>query len=358
MLQKFRNLYPTLSLITISAVYLLILVGGIVRSTGSGMGCPDWPKCFGSYIPPTDVSELPSDYKDIYSNQRHVKNVRMADYLEFVGYVDIAEKLRNDESIRFESDFNATKTWIEYLNRLLGAVIGLLIFATLVASTGFIGMDNGIFIYSFAAFILVGLQGWLGSIVVSTNLLSGMITIHMLVALVIVGILIIGYFNSSKYKGVFEVSQTKLFWFTLLIIIVYLVQIVFGTQVRESIDSIAFEMMHQQRELWIDYLGLSFYIHRSYSLFIFFLNAYLVYLIYRADSSRNTHVMTLGKGLIFLLFLEILSGALMAYFSIPAFLQPIHLTVAAVVFGLQVYLLLLFKPSNDTNTDSFKTEKI
>jgi cytochrome c oxidase assembly protein subunit 15 len=190
---------------------------------------------------------------------------------------------------------------------------------------------------------LVGFQGWLGSIVVSTNLLPGMITIHMLLALVIVGFLIFGYFLSLKDKTILAANNTKLFWFTLLIIVLYIIQVVFGTQVRESIDSIAFNMMHKQREIWIDYLGLTFYIHRSYSLLVFALNAYLVYLIYRTAAIINNVVLKLGKILIALLLLEIASGALMAYFAIPAFLQPIHLTVAALVFGLQVYLLLLFR---------------
>lgn len=338
MLQNTKGrLFRRFSAVTIIAVYLLIAVGGIVRSTGSGMGCPDWPKCFGSWVPPTDVTQLPNDYKDIYVQQRVEKNVRFSKYLTALGFEDLAHQVENDPDILIEEDFNAVKTWTEYINRLIGAVIGILIFGTAVLSIRYWKEDKLVTVLSFLAFVLVGFQGWVGSIVVSTNLMDWMITIHMLLALVIVCLLIYVYHRSKASLDAFSSSRVgPLKWLTLICLALTLVQIVLGTQVREAIDLLAKTL---ERSEWIANLGLSFYIHRSYSLLLLALHAYLLWKLFK-EEVRSKQLIRFTRILLSIVIIEVVSGAVMAYFSVPAFIQPVHLLLGSVIIGVQFYLWL------------------
>lgn len=350
---KNRKIFRKLSILTIIAVYLLILVGGIVRSTGSGMGCPDWPKCFGSWIPPTHVDQLPANYQEVYSQKRAEKNHKFAIYLEAMGFDTLASEILNDKSILEEAAFNKTKTWIEYLNRLLGAVIGLLILATFISSFQFYKVNKPVFYTAAAALLLVIFQGWIGSIVVSTNLLPWMVTVHMLIALVIIALLIVIVYKTGKFHAVGKHAEMrkKLLWFVAIGIIASLIQIVLGTQVRESIDEIAASFQYTQRTEWIDLLGLTFYIHRSFSVFILLTHIGLWFLWQKSSYNGSTSL-NLSKILLWAISLEVATGVLMAYFAIPAFLQPIHLLMATIIFGIQFLALLLLTNQKVVDRDN------
>jgi cytochrome c oxidase assembly protein subunit 15 len=321
--------FRRLTISTLIAVYILILVGGIVRSTGSGMGCPDWPKCFGRWIPPTSVSELPPNYKEVYAAYRERKNVRFAKYLSSLGMKETGDRILNDPTVLQENDFNMTKTWIEYLNRLIGVVIGFLIFAVAINSLQFRKTETKMTIVACLAFVMVGFQGWLGSFVVSTNLTPWTITIHMFVAIVIVALLVYLVHQSSYEK---EIHSSLGFWWLSACIAVLLVQILLGTQVREAIDQLAGSL---PREAWVSNLGGEFVIHRSFSWIVLILHVGLIVRLYKTEGSK-----AFALTLILLILGTISSGMGMAYFDVPSFLQPIHLVLASITFGMQFAFLL------------------
>ena len=322
-----------LCLYTLIAVYFLIGVGGIVRSTGSGMGCPDWPKCFGSWVPPTTIEQLPPNYKDTYSALREKKNIKFARYLDAIGMHDTAAKIRTDKSILEEADFNPVKTWIEYLNRLVGVAIGLFIIALFLASLKFRNVKPALFWLSLITLLAVIFQGWFGSIVVSTNLTTWTITIHMFLALVIVGILIYLLVQSAQIS---HVSKFEKGLRSLLIgaMMVSLVQIYLGTNVRESVDVLASQQV--ARTQWIELMGNDFTVHRSFSWLVLIINALLIFRLL-----KTTFPKPLIHSLIVLILCSLLSGIGMAYGGVPPYLQPVHLLMATIIFGIQLLIFLM-----------------
>lgn len=290
-MQMKRNL-----ILMIVLIYLVILAGGLVRMTGSGMGCPDWPKCFGQYIPPTDISELPADYKTRFA----------------VMGKEIA-------------DFSAFHTWVEYINRLLGVLLGLSILVFVIQTLLKFKTDKILFGLAFLQLIMVGFQGWLGAVVVATDLAPAKVTVHMLMAILLI-INAFAMLNRIKAKASSMVSKSLIAFGFILVVI----QIVLGTQVREAVDVVAKEMNNQGREYWIEQLPLVFKIHRSASIVVLLMILWLSRKSLRLETNDGLHSrLTFGITAIILF-----TGIVMAYFAIPAFAQPIHLLLSLALSGV------------------------
>lgn len=325
--------FRKLTISTLVAVYVLILVGGVVRSTGSGMGCPDWPRCFGSWVPPTSVEQLPENYKEIYAEFRNKKNQRFAKVLTRMGMDETANGILNNPAVLVESDFNPTKTWIEYINRIVGVVIGFMIIGVFVSSLRFWREKRKLTLVAFFTLVLVILQGWIGSFVVSTNLTPWTVTVHMFLALVLVAMLI--YLVNASSVGPRTISSLG-FWWLIASMAMLLVQILLGTQVREAIDAIAGTL---PREGWIAGISETFIIHRSFSWMVVLVHLGLIFRL-----SKTEGFSSLSLALIVLIATTIITGAGMAYFAVPAFLQPMHLLLATTTFGIQFLMLLKISP--------------
>ncbi|RFZ83246.1 heme A synthase [Mucilaginibacter terrenus] len=340
---KFLNI----NLATIILLFILILAGGVVRSTGSGMGCPDWPKCFGQYIPPTDISELPANYKEVYANGRMAKNQKFAKMLDVFGYSQLAMRIRNDKSILVPEEFNSARTWTEYINRLIGAISGIFLLLTAVYSFRYWKSSKFIVILSILNLILVGFQAWLGSIVVSTNLVAWIVTVHMLLALAILAICIATY-HMAKTNGRYKLTVKPLLAVvTLIVLALSILQITFGTEVREKIDAVASHLEGSYRDSWTSRAGEIFNQHRDMALVVLALNIVL-YALVRRNFSRHSIQQQLMSFTFLMIMLQIVTGILLSYWSLPPFAQAAHIVLASLVFGAQFYLLLnLFSSVNN-----------
>ena len=316
--------YRRMAIITLAAVYFLILVGASVRASGAGMGCPDWPTCFGQWIPPTHESQLPSNYQEIYAD---------------LGYAD--------------TRFNVTKTWAEYANRLVGVTIGFLIFLTAIFSIPLRRINKSIFLASVAAFFMVGFQGWLGAKVVSSNLRPGMITIHMLMALAIVGTLLFALAEARRRvmvkQPIIGIDSRFEPWLYIVLGMTVL-QVAMGTQVREMTDLIREAQGEALRSTWIEAMPWFFFVHRSFSALVLIANLWLARLL--INSLGWQHVLTrLTFAMILVIFLAVLSGATLGHLGMPAFIQPTHLLAASLLFGLQFLIWLSYRHSKDSSPE-------
>ena len=331
------------TIISIVIVYLVILAGGIVRMTGSGMGCPDWPKCFGFLIPPTERSQL--EWK---SNSEYNKNqIVIIDEKLFYANDKFKSKNKFEMSNWSEytkhdySKFNVYHTWIEYINRLIGAIAGLSVLILFVNSLKFLKTKKIITGLSFLALIAIIFQAWLGKMVVDSNLMANTITVHMLMAIVLLFILfsILAISNPSKKRVRISRNISIL---VLISIVLLLIQIITGTEVRKFID-IKMELLnYTEKERWIENISSSFSFHRSFSWAIIIVNS-LIY-FYARKSGLKLKIIHIVNSLI---FFQISSGIIMYYFHFPFSSQPIHLLISTMIISIQFYFLLLYKTSKN-----------
>jgi cytochrome c oxidase assembly protein subunit 15 len=331
-----KSRFPKIVQIAIISVYLIFLAGSIVRMTGSGMGCPDWPKCFGYYIPPTSEEQI--SWKP---NTEFKKGfIIIKDEVLFVAESDVktsSEFNKNNWKNYTKHDyakFNKYHTWTEYINRLASVLSGFVFLFLIYGAAKFWKTKKIIPLLSFAAFFLMLFEAWLGKTVVDTNLKPTIITIHMVVGLVIIALLLQLKFIISDEKKVFKYNSifNKLLLFS---VIFSLIQIAMGTQVRQFIDEQVKLFGFENKEYSLMNPSFKFYFHRSFTIAIVLVNFGMFYL----NQIKNLGY-KLVNWIVFLIFIETITGILMYYAEFPLGTQAIHLLSGAILFGLQFYLWL------------------
>lgn len=328
----------------------MILAGGIVRSSGSGMGCPDWPKCFGRYIPPTNETQLPKNYRTSYVEKQFKKNQHFAKVIEFFGYKSLAIRVKLDTSIATEQqeEFNPIKTWTEYINRLIGVITGILLLATAFYSFTYLKKNKLIVFLSLVNLLLIFFQAWLGSVVVSSNLVPWIVTVHMLIALLILAISI---YTWHKAKFLKEKENIPVSFFikiiTFLALISDVVQITIGTEVREKIDEYAVKLNGDNRQNWVNGAEKILFDHKNMALAVITINVLLYLLLRKHFEKSSVQRQLMSISFMFIMF-QVLIGIALSYWSLPPYAQALHILLASLLFGTQFYLLLnLFKSAQN-----------
>ena len=281
--------------------YLLIFVGGLVRVSGSGLGCPDWPKCFGRWVPPTSIEQIPA-------------------------HID-------------PTAFNIVLAWIEYGNRMLGVIVGISILLMTIIAVIYFKKNSKILFSSLLSLFLVVANGGLGAIVVSSVLNPFIVSLHMILALFLVSVLsyatIESYklINTQKFTGIFLSKKISISLIALWIFIV--IEILLGTGIRTNIELIAIDNPLLSKGELLDSLNSYKYLHSILGFSLLFLSFYLCYLF-------KDDFLGLSKQLVLFIFvmiiLQIFLGELMIFFEMPQLTRLFHTWGSSWLVGIIIIL--------------------
>lgn len=285
--------------------FLVIIAGTTVRSVGAGMGCPDWPKCYGQLIPPTHESQLPPDYR-----QRYAVAGRLAE------------------------PFDPFKTWVEYINRLVSVLAGLGVLVLVGYAWLRLRAYPKILLYTGAVPVLLIAQALLGWRVVATYLAEYMVTLHMLFSVLLTLVVFWAWAQTFQLRKRSLSEEWRPYWLLgwgswgLL-----LVQVLLGAALRSAITQYGVESALEK---------MVFYVHRSFSWLVLFGWSYFQWGVYR-DPVRQPLARRWALWTMLALIVQILSGAMMAYVRFTPPLQVLHLTAALFAINAGFMTLYFFR---------------
>lgn len=321
------NLFQKLAFGALISVLVLIFAGAVVRVTGAGLGCPDWPTCWGCLIPPWKVEQVDLSKIDFEKFQRK------------------AERLgRDPATVTPESlleSFNPRHVWTEFINRLLSLPVGLFSVATLVAAFGRPPGQRIVWFTSFLSLLLVLINAWMGARVVFSGLKPGVLTTHMALAMLLIALLAYTVWRGTerpKRLALAAGSRGRIVGLVSLLFGLIVVEGIMGTQIREMTDEMAKSHQGEPRSEWIGELEQTavYLAHRSFSWVIFGLTLVVFFMTRRATGGREGRAARLVLAMV---VVQMVLGVIMAQVHIYAAVQVLHVGLAAVLLAGVVFWL-------------------
>ena len=308
------------------SLVILIFVGAIVRASGAGMGCPDWPTCWGCLIPPTSADQIDPEKLDIEKFQRKAKQF------------GIAPETITKESVL--ASYNPVHTWTEYINRLTSLPLGLLTLAVFGLSFRKKYRSPSIIIASTTALFLLGLNAWMGAQIVHSGLKPGVITVHMALAIAMLCVLVFVAWRGCDRPWKLSASSCKngLSKLALLLFVVVLAEGVLGSQIREKTDELKRTHPDEPRSVWVGELEQSttYLVHRSGSWAILLLSVYF----YAKAKQAKTGASRVEKIILGSVLGQMVLGLVLSQVGILPFAQVLHVGLSAILISVLLLWLL------------------
>lgn len=284
--------FTRLAAATVAMTFVLVIVGVVVRSTGSGLGCPEWPTCHGSWIPPFD-------------------------------------------------DIHAI---IEWSHRTTAMIVGLLALAVAVVAVVAYRRRPEILWPSLAAFVLVIFQALLGKVTVESELSGEIVTAHLATAMALFA-LVIYLLVRSTYpvllpRGGGWSGFTRLALITALATYILLL---LGAHVRATGTTMVFSdwpLMDGSLLPPLTDASLPQVIHRWAGFLVGLLVAATA-VVALVRQRRHRSVIWLAVLPAILFPIQGVIGATQIWFSLDPWTQILHLGFAAGIWGLLVGLFLV-----------------
>jgi cytochrome c oxidase assembly protein subunit 15 len=314
--------FQKLAVAALVSVLFLVFVGAVVRVTGAGMGCPDWPTCWGCLVPPTSVEDV--DFSKLPIERFRKKAERMG---------------RDPSTITVEglrAEFNPRHVWTEYLNRLTALPVGFLSLATFIAAFWQKKRRPAVYWMAFAALATVLTNAWMGALVVYSGLKPGVLTAHLALAMALTGMLVYCAWRGTDTPwrvGMAPAPLARQRLAVTLLLVVIVAEGIIGAQVREMTDVMAKFHANAPRESWIGELEKSwqYLAHRSFSWVVC---AAAVWAWWIAAKNREGGAGRVEKSVLGVVLAQMFLGVVMARVHIYSWVQVLHVGLAAVLLAL------------------------
>lgn len=312
-------LFQKLSTAALVSVLFLMFVGAIVRVTGSGMGCPDWPTCWGCLIPPTKVEQVDFDKLPIERFQKRAEREGR----------DPATITREE----LRSEFNPRHVWTEFINRLCSLPVGFFSLATFIAAFWQRSKRPLVFWSAFASLFLVLVNAWMGARVVYSGLKPGVLTTHLALAMLLLGTLSYCAWGGADRPwrvAIAPAAAARLRLAILLLLGVVVGEGIMGSQIRELTDEMAKSHLNSPRAEWIGELEHRwiYLIHRSFSWAVLGASVWAFLIAKRHGRPGRVGHVVLG-----IVLAQMVLGVVMSQVHLYAWVQVLHVGLAAALLA-------------------------